>query len=77
MIQFLKTIWEAAQWLLPFLPKKTIGRLLVKRAKEYAQKTDNIWDDATVEMLSDFLSSIGWLPTEAELVKELEKENKQ
>lgn len=77
MIQYLKTIWEAAKWLLPFLPKKMIGKLLVKRAKEYAQKTDNIWDDATIEMFADFLSSIGWLPTEAELVKELEKENKQ
>jgi hypothetical protein len=77
MFNWLKEIWGVAKWLLPFLPKKAIGKWLVKEAREYAQKTENTWDDEMVERLAEFLSSLEWLPTEAEIVKELEKELKE
>lgn len=71
-MNYLKALWEASIFLFPFLPKKTIGRRIVKWAEEYARRTDNTWDDAIVETFKELLRSKGWYPTEREEVAELE-----
>jgi hypothetical protein len=71
-MNYLKALWEASVYLFPFLPKKTIGKIIIKWAYEHAQRTDNTWDDAIVDTFTELLRSKGWYPTEKEIVAELE-----